>query len=226
MVIAPVFKYHVHTILQPRVPSNAQILMHATKLITYPQPQNVKLKCSGGSACNGLQLLGPETFSDNTVISSANIQCLGESTCLYAKLDLKYMHNVNISCKYTSSTTPSCYHTKIYTQYASDVAVHCHYHDCFDLYLDGLSVTNEITLDCIGESACKGNSAVHVQQANHFTLKCGSSPQSCLSVEIYPNQDNYHTNEISCAGTGCSGVTVHVDDDYILKYLDFTTTTT
>eukprot|EP01083_Nonionella_stella_P258221 882899_1 len=195
-------------------------------VITYPQPQNVKLKCSGGSACNGLQLLGPETFSDNTVISSANIQCLGESTCLYAKLDLKYMHNVNISCKYTSSTTPSCYHTKIYTQYASDVAVHCHYHDCFDLYLDGLSVTNEITLDCIGESACKGNSAVHVQQANHFTLKCGSSPQSCLSVEIYPNQDNYHTNEISCAGTGCSGVTVHVDDDYILKYLDFTTTTT
>eukprot|EP01083_Nonionella_stella_P216256 777555_1 len=198
-------------------------------VINYAQPQNVYLKCSDSSACAGLQLLGPDTFSDTTLISSANIQCLGKSSCSNAKFDLNYVHTVTITCKdwllKDTSSTPSCGNTKIHTKYASDVTVLCHDYHCHDLYIDGTSVTNEITLDCTGRSACYGNSAVHIQQANHFTLKCASTTQSCLSVEIYPNQDNYHTNEISCAGTGCYGVTVHVNDDYVLNYLDFTTTT-
>eukprot|EP01083_Nonionella_stella_P025158 69308_1 len=194
-------------------------------VVNYPQPQNVHLKCSGSSACTGLRLLGPETHSGAAVLSSATIQCLGASTCLNAMFDLNYVHNVDISCQSTESTTASCDRTKIYTKYVSDVAVVCHPYACRSLYIDGTNVTNEITLDCTGEQACGGNSSIHVQQTNHFTLKCANN-QSCLSVEIYPNQDDYHTNEISCAGTGCYGVTVHVDDDYILNYLDFTTTTT
>eukprot|EP01083_Nonionella_stella_P047038 125914_1 len=136
-------------------------------VINYPQPQNVELKCSGSSACAQLQLLGPETFSDTTVISSATIQCLGTYACSGASFDLNYVYNIDVSCEYISSTS---HHVR-----APKYMRSMHQMLLF-IVIDGASVTNQITLDCTGKSAC--GASVHVEQANHFTLNCSSSTHS------------------------------------------------
>eukprot|EP01084_Bolivina_argentea_P256768 432432_1 len=197
-------------------------------VINYPQPQNVVLKCSGSSACSGLKLSGPDTFSGATVHSNASIECNGISTCKSASFDLSYVESVNILCKYTSSTTPSCDATTVHVDYSSNVVINCNYYDCSGMKIYGKYVSNQISLNCNAKYACQNNMAVHTESANHFTLQCiaAAADTSCKSINLYPNKDNYNANVMSCAGAGCFGViSVHPTDDYVLDYFDFVSTT-